>query len=750
MNLTATLEAERLELNRTVTFVRNINITGPARLRLVEVERLLANATQNMNKMEAAATAANDAAMETALTSGGNQEREYEIQKLGKATAKLDNAVEEAKEERAALTEKMQKSSDPQQQRELKLEIMDAKMKEIKLQKEKKEAETKIKTTQSELRSGMKPSKAELVSLEATAGIRASIGRMRETIGGPDQLLGESRLKHIRRGRLAETDEISGEERTKILKKIHELEATVERISGHVKRYFVAKAARMDVERAKQRKMTAMKAIQHGEQKVGELERTKLAAEEAMANAEPGSTIAWTSEVRAQIATEKLAKVEKATEQFSGLSERLDEKQKEKAQQLSHSNAMDAEESVEEQIESEIDEKMASQVEAAGEALNAGEVDEQSELAADLEEDEALIGKELNKAQEELDAQAAEDQLARDLEAQERNEQLRQALGISVMKAQTELETLNITYSNEIAQIQACAATTRLDRMIVENQQTLGHLVHEEEDMEGIVERRAEEYRLQGEANLEQILFPKPAGNSSDASWSFQQRWNIDNLKNRVARSKKRVVDQTQMVAHWTHKRETLRQQLLDHWADGAKASHILLGELEKAAEMANEAEDTEGMEVHRAEFQEILNEKMLAMEKALTATKIAGHHDCYRAVPPPDEKDGSKDGGWGKEVESTLKYKVMRIYRRELSILQQRAEEAFYEGRVKNSIDLEKEAQALVADKPKLILVGALNARLCMYASLVYVCAFESFLCTCLLLCCLSAVSVSVCIVAT
>ena len=33
------------------------------------------------------------------------------------------------------------------------------------------------------------------------------------------------------------------------------------------------------------------------------------------------------------------------------------------------------------------------------------------------------------------------------------------------------------------------------------------------------------------------------------------------------------------------------------------------------------------------------------------------------------------------------------------------------------------------------------------MYASLVYVCAFEPFLCTCLLLCCLSAVSVSVCI---
>jgi len=104
VNLTATLEAERLELNRTVTFVRNINITGPARLRLIKVEQLLANATRNMNKMEDASTAANDAAMETALTSGGNQEREYEIKKLGKATVKLDRAVEEAKEERAALT----------------------------------------------------------------------------------------------------------------------------------------------------------------------------------------------------------------------------------------------------------------------------------------------------------------------------------------------------------------------------------------------------------------------------------------------------------------------------------------------------------------------------------------------------------------------------------------------------------------------------------------------------------------------
>ena len=106
-----------------------------------------------------------------------------------------------------------------------------------------------------------------------------------------------------------------------------------------------------------------------------------------------------------------------------------------------------------------------------------------------------------------------------------------------------------------------------------------------------------------------------------------------------------------------------------------------------------------------------IMNQRLVAMEKALTATKIAGHTDCYRSVPPPDEKDGSKDGGWATEVESTLKYKVQRIYRRELSILQQRAEEAFYEGRVKNSIDLEKEAQALVADKPKLILVGAPNA---------------------------------------
>jgi hypothetical protein len=703
MNKTAVLEAEVAELNHTITTVMNFNITDPARVRMEEAVQELAYAKGNATRLEAAATAANDAAMETALSTAGTAEKEYQIKKLARKTNKLEAKVEEAKEARAELTAQMQKSSDPKQQKELKLEIMDAKMSENRLVKEQKVAQAKIESTQSEIRSGMKPSKAEIVSLEATAGIRAKIGGLREQIGGSGERLGESELQR---------DEVSGEERTKILKQIHQLEATVQRVGDHVKRYFVAKAARMDVERAKQRKMTAMKAIQHGEQKVGELQRTKLAAEAAMANAEPGSTTAWTSGVRAQIATEKLKKVEKATEQFSGLSERLDQKQKEKAQQLSHSKAMDEEEAVENEIEAEIGDKLAAQVSSAGQALSAGGVDKKKEMEQDLANDTTMITKELNKAQAELDAEAAEEQLQQDLEQQERNEQLRGALGISVMKANTVLETLNVTYTQEIKALQACPATSRLDQMIVENQQTLGHLVHEEEDMEGVVERREEEYKLQGEANLEQILFPQPAGNSSDSSWSFQQRWNIDNLKGRVARSKKRVVDQTEMVAHWTHKRENLREQLLNHWSTGVKASVTLRKELEKADKMANEAEDTgEGLEVHRSIFQQMIDEKVFDLEKQFAATMKRGHHDCYRAVPPPEEKDDSKDGGWAEEVESTLKFKVMRIYRRELSILQQRAEEAFFEGRVKNSIDLNKEAQALVAEKPKLLEV---NRRLC------------------------------------
>jgi DNA-binding transcriptional regulator GbsR (MarR family) len=128
---------------------------------------------------------------------------------------------------------------------------------------------------------------------------------------------------------------------------------------------------------------------------------------------------------------------------------------------------------------------------------------------------------------------------------------------------------------------------------------------------------------------------------------------------------------------------------------DGASAQEAFT----KTAKSA--VDNGDGLEPHAMALRAKLGEWLATSKWTLEANRMDAEGACLSAMPTADPDKGPADkAAWAKEIDDEVMFGIQRTIRKEISVAQQRVEEAFFEGRLKAVLKKSEEATALAGNK--------------------------------------------------